>query len=252
MIGAVALQPRLAAARIRRGVAGGAALGLLVGTYAFASLGLFLAGVLRAEATLAAANLVYLLLLAGGAVVLPANAYGGAGHALTWLPSGALGEAMRAALTHGHVAGGSLLVLAPLGSARHRPDREDVHVGVSRAAGTAYQDLADRARPHLRALGWATLVANIGIVVTGGAVRLTASGLGCPTWPRCNGGRVHPARHAVACTRRSSSATARSPSCWPRSRSPPSSPPTPRHAGPVVATCGCSRSSWVWRSRPRR
>ena len=32
---------------------------------------------------------------------------------------------------------------------------------------------------------WATLVANIGIVVTGGAVRLTGSGLGCPTWPRC-------------------------------------------------------------------
>jgi cytochrome c oxidase assembly protein subunit 15 len=36
-----------------------------------------------------------------------------------------------------------------------------------------------------RPLAWATLVANIGIVVTGGAVRLTASGLGCPTWPRC-------------------------------------------------------------------
>ena len=31
----------------------------------------------------------------------------------------------------------------------------------------------------------ANLVANIGIVVTGGAVRLTGSGLGCPTWPRC-------------------------------------------------------------------
>jgi cytochrome c oxidase assembly protein subunit 15 len=31
----------------------------------------------------------------------------------------------------------------------------------------------------------ATLVANVGIVVTGGAVRLTASGLGCPTFPRC-------------------------------------------------------------------
>ena len=29
------------------------------------------------------------------------------------------------------------------------------------------------------------LVANIGLVVTGGAVRLTGSGLGCPTWPRC-------------------------------------------------------------------
>lgn len=41
------------------------------------------------------------------------------------------------------------------------------------------------ARTWLRRLGCATLVANIGIVVTGGAVRLTGSGLGCPTWPRC-------------------------------------------------------------------
>jgi heme a synthase len=38
---------------------------------------------------------------------------------------------------------------------------------------------------YLRPLGWATLVANCVLVVTGGAVRLTASGLGCPTWPRC-------------------------------------------------------------------
>ena len=37
----------------------------------------------------------------------------------------------------------------------------------------------------LRPLGWASLVANIVLVVTGGAVRLTGSGLGCPTWPRC-------------------------------------------------------------------
>ncbi len=37
----------------------------------------------------------------------------------------------------------------------------------------------------LRPLAWATLVANVVVVVTGGAVRLTASGLGCPTWPRC-------------------------------------------------------------------
>ena len=34
-------------------------------------------------------------------------------------------------------------------------------------------------------LAIANLVANIVIVVTGGAVRLTGSGLGCPTWPRC-------------------------------------------------------------------
>jgi ABC-2 type transport system permease protein len=94
----------------------GALVAILVGTFAFASLGLFLAGALRAEATLAAANLVYLLLLAGGAVVLPPDAYGGAGHALTWLPSGALGEAMRAALTDGHVAAGSLLVLVAWGA----------------------------------------------------------------------------------------------------------------------------------------
>jgi cytochrome c oxidase assembly protein subunit 15 len=31
----------------------------------------------------------------------------------------------------------------------------------------------------------ANAVANAAIVVTGGAVRLTGSGLGCPTWPRC-------------------------------------------------------------------
>ena len=37
----------------------------------------------------------------------------------------------------------------------------------------------------VRVLTVANLVANIGIVVTGGAVRLTGSGLGCPTWPRC-------------------------------------------------------------------
>ena len=34
-------------------------------------------------------------------------------------------------------------------------------------------------------LSLANLVANGLIVVTGGAVRLTGSGLGCPTWPRC-------------------------------------------------------------------
>ncbi|NKX53865.1 COX15/CtaA family protein [Arthrobacter mobilis] len=37
----------------------------------------------------------------------------------------------------------------------------------------------------VRALAVASLVSEILIVVTGGAVRLTASGLGCPTWPKC-------------------------------------------------------------------
>ena len=44
----------------------------------------------------------------------------------------------------------------------------------------------------LRRLALASVVVNIGIVVTGGAVRLTGSGLGCPTWPRCSGGRLVP------------------------------------------------------------
>lgn len=41
------------------------------------------------------------------------------------------------------------------------------------------------ATPLVRRLAIASLVSQIAIVVTGGAVRLTASGLGCPEWPRC-------------------------------------------------------------------
>jgi cytochrome c oxidase assembly protein subunit 15 len=37
----------------------------------------------------------------------------------------------------------------------------------------------------LRAAAVASLLGNIAIVLTGGVVRLTGSGLGCPTWPRC-------------------------------------------------------------------
>ncbi len=90
----------------------GLVLGVVLGTAAFASLGLFMAGALRAEATLAAANLVYLLLMAGGAVVLPPTAYGAFGHVTKYLPSGALGDTMRAAFLHGTVDGTGLLVLA--------------------------------------------------------------------------------------------------------------------------------------------
>ena len=41
------------------------------------------------------------------------------------------------------------------------------------------------ARLPLRPLALASLILNAVLVVTGGAVRLTGSGLGCPTWPRC-------------------------------------------------------------------
>lgn len=37
----------------------------------------------------------------------------------------------------------------------------------------------------VRIAAWTTFVVQVLIVVTGGAVRLTASGLGCPTWPKC-------------------------------------------------------------------
>jgi len=98
----------------------GALLAVLLGTSAFASLGLFVSGVLRAEATLAAANLIYLLLLAGGAVVLPISAYGAFGDVVRWLPSGALGSAMRSSLVDHAVAWrdlGVLLIWTMLGTA---------------------------------------------------------------------------------------------------------------------------------------
>ena len=41
----------------------------------------------------------------------------------------------------------------------------------------------------------ALVVLQVGIVVTGGAVRLTGSGLGCPTWPQCVSGSISPVAH---------------------------------------------------------
>ena len=42
------------------------------------------------------------------------------------------------------------------------------------------------------AWGWANLVANTLIILTGGLVRLTSSGLGCPNWPTCEGTKIAP------------------------------------------------------------
>jgi len=44
----------------------------------------------------------------------------------------------------------------------------------------------------LQRLGLATVIVNVVIVLTGGAVRLTGSGLGCPDWPTCDEGSVVP------------------------------------------------------------
>ncbi len=48
-------------------------------------------------------------------------------------------------------------------------------------------ELAQRtvSRSTVEKWAWANLVANSLIILSGGLVRLTGSGLGCPTWPRC-------------------------------------------------------------------
>ncbi|MFJ9866581.1 ABC transporter permease [Streptomyces sp. NPDC101165] len=75
---------------------------LILGTAAFSGLGLLMAGTLKAEATLAAANLVFLLLLVGGGVIVPLDKFGSAGqHILGLLPISALSDGLRDVLQHG-------------------------------------------------------------------------------------------------------------------------------------------------------
>ena len=91
--------------------AAAAALGL--GTAAFTAFGLLLAGTLRAEAVLAGANLVWAVLLAGGGVVLPVSTLPGPFATVApLLPSGALGEALRTALSEARWDAAALAVLA--------------------------------------------------------------------------------------------------------------------------------------------
>ena len=69
---------------------------LVLGVVCFASLALALAGRLRAEITLALANLVYLVFLLVGAVIIPLDRYPAALQPVVgWLPTAAVGEALR-------------------------------------------------------------------------------------------------------------------------------------------------------------
>ncbi|WP_036960040.1 COX15/CtaA family protein [Promicromonospora kroppenstedtii] len=67
------------------------------------------------------------------------------------------------------------------------------------AAPTSWIDAlpgrVDRFRHWTRAVLIANLVGQIGIIGTGGAVRLTDSGLGCSTWPQCEPGSFTPVFH---------------------------------------------------------
>jgi ABC-2 type transport system permease protein len=87
---------------------------LVVGTAAFSALGLLMAGTLRAEATLAAANGVYLVLLLLGGIVFPLSQLPGAVSAVAnVLPAAALADGLRSVFSG--AAGfpfGDLLVLA--------------------------------------------------------------------------------------------------------------------------------------------
>jgi ABC-2 type transport system permease protein len=75
---------------------------LVLGTAAFSGLGLLMAGTLKAEATLAAANLVFLLLLVGGGVIVPLDKFPhGLRAALELLPITALSDGLRDVLQYG-------------------------------------------------------------------------------------------------------------------------------------------------------
>jgi ABC-2 type transport system permease protein len=99
---------------------------LLVGTVAFAGIGMLLAGTLRAEANLAVANGLFLVLLFLGGMAYPLSKLPDVVEAIAKaLPAAALSETVRAALTPGaSFPTGELVVLllwaigAPLAAAR--------------------------------------------------------------------------------------------------------------------------------------
>jgi ABC-2 type transport system permease protein len=86
---------------------------VILGTVALGSWGFALAGLLRAEATLAVANGIFLLLLFAGGTVLPTDRLPGPlGAVVQLLPSAALGDALRAQL--GAPISGSGLGVGPM------------------------------------------------------------------------------------------------------------------------------------------
>ena len=85
---------------------------LALGAAAFTALGLLVAGTVRPEATLAITNLLWILLGAMGGIVIPAEKLpAGARSVVEFLPSGALGEAMRDAFLGGAVNAGAAVIL---------------------------------------------------------------------------------------------------------------------------------------------
>ncbi|HET6810101.1 MAG TPA: ABC transporter permease [Acidimicrobiales bacterium] len=95
------------------GDAGLAVAAALLGTVAFAGIGMLMAGTLRAEATLAGANGLYLVLLLLGGMVVPLAKLPGALRAVSRaLPAAALSGALSGGLGTGHVVAHDWIVLA--------------------------------------------------------------------------------------------------------------------------------------------
>ncbi|MEI7777798.1 MAG: ABC transporter permease [Actinomycetes bacterium] len=85
---------------------------ILLATLAFSALAVALAGWLRAEATLAVANALFVLLLLGGGTALPPEKLPHQLATLTsYLPSGALGDGLRACLSAGTASVGHCAVI---------------------------------------------------------------------------------------------------------------------------------------------
>ncbi len=76
---------------------------IIMGTLAFGGLGLLVAGTLKAEVTLAAANLIWLILLFAGGIAIPLDRFGSvAENVLQYLPSAALSDGLHQVFEGGH------------------------------------------------------------------------------------------------------------------------------------------------------
>jgi cytochrome c oxidase assembly protein subunit 15 len=67
-------------------------------------------------------------------------------------------------------------------------------MGVTSSAKRSWMGLRRPTPTSVERWAWAAVVANTVIILTGGLVRLTGSGLGCPTWPRCTDNSFVPHR----------------------------------------------------------
>ncbi|GAB2544464.1 COX15/CtaA family protein [Brachybacterium huguangmaarense] len=67
-----------------------------------------------------------------------------------------------------------------------------VVAAAARPTSPALAALPDGIRRLVSIAFWGNLVCQMGIIVTGGIVRLTGSGLGCSTWPNCEPGQFIP------------------------------------------------------------